>query len=87
MLQLRLTASSLSSKETNFCRLSAALVLASQILTDQNRFAQADIHDFALDLVDGLLSKIESAGSAEKVAENDHLMKCTSILCYMPKKH
>ncbi|RDB24273.1 Importin alpha re-exporter [Hypsizygus marmoreus] len=39
-------------------------------------FAQADIHDIAPDLVDALLTKIESAGTAEKVAENDHLMKC-----------
>lgn len=39
-------------------------------------FAQADIHEFALSLVEGLLTKIESAGTAEKVAENDHLMKC-----------
>jgi hypothetical protein len=27
-------------------------------------------------LVESLLSKIESAGTAEKIAENDHLMKC-----------
>lgn len=40
-------------------------------------FAQADIHDYAADLVGSLLSKIESAGTAEKVAENDHLMKCS----------
>ncbi|KAF5378153.1 hypothetical protein D9615_007619 [Tricholomella constricta] len=39
-------------------------------------FAQGDIHEFAPDLVDALLTKIESAGTAEKVAENDHLMKC-----------
>ncbi|TFK31640.1 importin alpha re-exporter [Crucibulum laeve] len=43
---------------------------------NQLLFAQADIHDFAPALVDALLKKIESAGSAEKVAENDHLMKC-----------
>ncbi|KAG6872821.1 hypothetical protein C0995_006303 [Termitomyces sp. Mi166 len=39
-------------------------------------FAQADIHDFAPNLVDALLTRIESAGTAEKVAENDYLMKC-----------
>ncbi|GLB42771.1 putative importin alpha re-exporter [Lyophyllum shimeji] len=39
-------------------------------------FAQADIHEFAADLADALLTKIESAGTPEKVAENDHLMKC-----------
>ncbi|KAJ7077918.1 CAS/CSE protein [Mycena belliarum] len=41
-----------------------------------NLFAQADIHDLASSLLATLLSKIESAGTAEKVAENDHLMKC-----------
>ncbi|KAF8216328.1 importin alpha re-exporter [Mycena galopus ATCC 62051] len=40
-----------------------------------NLFAQADIHDIAPNLLATLLSKIESAGTAEKVAENDHLMK------------
>ncbi|KAJ6591750.1 CAS/CSE protein [Mycena vulgaris] len=40
-----------------------------------NLFAQADIHDLAPNLLATLLSKIESAGTAEKVAENDHLMK------------
>jgi exportin-2 (importin alpha re-exporter) len=40
-----------------------------------------------LDLVESLLAKIESAGTAEKIAENDHLMKCTySFLscCFLP---
>ncbi|KAJ7767471.1 CAS/CSE protein [Mycena maculata] len=41
-----------------------------------NLFAQADIHDLAPSLLATLLSKIESAGTAEKVAENDHLMRC-----------
>lgn len=40
------------------------------------RFAQADIHDSAPGLVDLLLRKIEQAGSPDKIAENDHLMKC-----------
>ncbi|KAG0700788.1 CAS/CSE protein [Suillus ampliporus] len=39
-------------------------------------FSQADIHDLAADLLNALLSKIEVAGAPEKVAENDHLMKC-----------
>ncbi|KAK0469414.1 CAS/CSE protein [Desarmillaria tabescens] len=39
-------------------------------------FTQTDIHDFAADLLNALLTKIESAGTPEKVAENDHLMKC-----------
>ncbi|KAG2034488.1 CAS/CSE protein [Suillus americanus] len=40
-------------------------------------FSQADIHDLAADLLNALLNKIEAAGPPEKVAENDHLMKCT----------
>jgi exportin-2 (importin alpha re-exporter) len=45
------------------------------------RFSQADIHDIAADLLNALLRKIEAVGppQAEKVAENDHLMKCKSI--------
>ncbi|KAG2131005.1 CAS/CSE protein [Suillus clintonianus] len=39
-------------------------------------FSQADIHDLAADLLNTLLNKIEAAGPPEKVAENDHLMKC-----------
>ena len=41
------------------------------------RFTQTDIHDISPALLDAVLSKIEGAGSPEKVAENDHLMKCT----------
>ena len=43
----------------------------------QYSFAQADIHDSAPDLANVLLKKIELAGSPDKMAENDHLMKCT----------
>ncbi|KAF8635563.1 hypothetical protein AX15_000213 [Amanita polypyramis BW_CC] len=39
-------------------------------------FAQADIHDSAAPLVNVLLGRIESTASPDKVAENDHLMKC-----------
>lgn len=46
------------------------------------RFAQADIHDSALELIDALLTRIEMARTPEKVAENDHLMKCMSILLF-----
>ena len=45
-----------------------------------NRFTQADIHEIAPVLLDAVLSKIEGAGSPEKVAENDHLMKCAYLL-------
>ncbi|KAG2007419.1 importin alpha re-exporter [Coprinopsis cinerea AmutBmut pab1-1] len=40
-------------------------------------FSQADIQESAPELINALLSKIESGGTPEKVAENDHLMKCT----------
>ncbi|KIY43801.1 importin alpha re-exporter [Fistulina hepatica ATCC 64428] len=43
---------------------------------NQLMFVQADVQEFAPNLVNGLLSKIEAAGAAEKVAENDHLMRC-----------
>ncbi|KIM79693.1 hypothetical protein PILCRDRAFT_791278, partial [Piloderma croceum F 1598] len=39
-------------------------------------FTQTDIRDISPALLNAVLSKIEGAGSAEKVAENDHLMKC-----------
>ncbi|KAI9569377.1 armadillo-type protein [Boletus coccyginus] len=39
-------------------------------------FTQADVHDFAADLLNAVLAKIEGAGTPERVAENDHLMKC-----------
>ncbi|KIJ59904.1 hypothetical protein HYDPIDRAFT_99775 [Hydnomerulius pinastri MD-312] len=42
----------------------------------QLMFSQADVHDFAADLLSAVLTKIEGAGTPEKVAENDHLMKC-----------
>lgn len=55
-----------------------------QSLTLHPRFSQADIHDFAQNLLDTLLAKIASAGTPEKVAENDHLMKCMRFApsCY-----
>ncbi|KAJ8473968.1 hypothetical protein ONZ45_g16104 [Pleurotus djamor] len=57
----------------------AAITIDRILFIKQNGrllFAQADIHDFAADLLGGLLSKIEGAGTPEKVAENDHLMRC-----------
>ena len=43
------------------------------------RFAQADVAELAPHIIDALLAKIEKQGTPEKVAENDYLMKCTSI--------
>jgi hypothetical protein len=39
-------------------------------------FTQTDIHELAADLVTTILSKIEVAQNPEKMAENDHLMRC-----------
>ncbi|KAF8546273.1 Cse1-domain-containing protein [Imleria badia] len=47
------------------------------ITIDRILFAQTNVHDFASDLLNAVLAKIEGAGTPEKVAENDHLMKCT----------
>jgi exportin-2 (importin alpha re-exporter) len=58
-----------------YVRIKVALILRSR---SDSRFSQTDIHDLAADLLDALLSKIEAAGPPEKVAENDHLMKCKS---------
>ncbi|KAG6917213.1 hypothetical protein DXG01_003418 [Tephrocybe rancida] len=64
----------------NYVAYTYAAITIERVLSikqgNQLMFAQADIHDFAADLMDALLTKIESAGTAEKVAENDHLMKC-----------
>ncbi|TRM64668.1 armadillo-type protein [Schizophyllum amplum] len=43
---------------------------------NQLLFAQADIHDFAADMINALLKKVEAGGTPEKVAENQHLMRC-----------
>ncbi|PPR06747.1 hypothetical protein CVT24_013054 [Panaeolus cyanescens] len=57
----------------------AAITIDRILAIKQNNqllFAQADIHESAPALINELLSKIESATTPEKVAENDHLMKC-----------
>ncbi|KAJ7126549.1 CAS/CSE protein [Mycena crocata] len=63
----------------NYVTYTYAAITIDRILSirrdNANLFAQADIHDIAPSLLATLLSKIESAGTAEKVAENDHLMK------------
>ncbi|KAG6820300.1 hypothetical protein H0H93_002564 [Arthromyces matolae] len=65
---------------TNYVTYTYAAITIDRILSIKQGnhliFAQADIHEFAVNLVDALLTKIESAGTAEKVAENDYLMKC-----------
>ncbi|KAH0580356.1 hypothetical protein H2248_001858 [Termitomyces sp. 'cryptogamus'] len=67
-------------RSTNYVTYTYAAITIDRILSIKQGnhliFAQADIHDLALSLVDALLTRIESAGTAEKVAENDYLMKC-----------
>ena len=62
----------------------STLVLIECHLTDglirYFRFTQVDIRDFATALLDAVLSKIEGAGSAEKVTESYHLTKRKSFL-------
>jgi exportin-2 (importin alpha re-exporter) len=43
---------------------------------DKCSITQADIQEFAPNILNIILAKIESAGSPEKMAENDHLVKC-----------
>ena len=45
------------------------------------RFTRADIHDIPPTLLDTILTKTGEVGSPEIVAENGHLIKCTSYLC------
>ncbi|KAK0194119.1 CAS/CSE protein [Armillaria mellea] len=49
-------------------------------------FTQADVRDFAADLLNALLTKIESAGTPEKMAENDHLMKCVMRVVFTARE-
>ncbi|KAL5498046.1 CSE1_1 [Sanghuangporus vaninii] len=39
-------------------------------------FNQEDIREIAPQILDAVLSRVESGGSPEKIAENDYLMKC-----------
>ncbi|KAF8839712.1 Cse1-domain-containing protein [Paxillus ammoniavirescens] len=64
----------------NYVAYTYAAITIDRILSikrgTQLLFSQADVHDFAADLLSAVLTKIEGAGTPEKVAENDHLMKC-----------
>jgi hypothetical protein len=50
------------------------------IVTAVLRFTRADIHDIPPTLLDTILTKTGEVGSPEIVAENAHLIKCTSYL-------
>lgn len=68
---------SLLNKAISFCECHLILLARPPFLTFVfPRFTQADVREFAGELINVLLTKIESAGTPEKVAENDHLMKC-----------
>ncbi|CAE6484305.1 unnamed protein product [Rhizoctonia solani] len=75
---LRLLVTHLSSKDY-VCSAYAAIAI-ERILFIKNGgkllFAQADIHDFANDILSALFTVIESGGTPQKIAENDYLMKC-----------
>ncbi|PPQ86179.1 hypothetical protein CVT25_006922 [Psilocybe cyanescens] len=68
-------------RSENYVTYTYAAITIDRVLSikqaNQMLFAQADIHDSALEMIDALLSRIEAARTPEKVAENDHLMKCT----------
>ncbi|KAF8650732.1 hypothetical protein AX16_005105 [Volvariella volvacea WC 439] len=65
---------------TNYVTYTYAAITIDRILMNKQNgqllFNQADVRDFAADLLEVLLVKVGSAGSPEKVAENDHLMRC-----------
>ncbi|KAF8867606.1 CAS/CSE protein [Infundibulicybe gibba] len=57
----------------------AAITIDRVLSIKQNNmllFVQADIREFAPESISTLLTKVEGAGTPEKVAENDHIMKC-----------
>ena len=46
-----------------------------------DRFGQQDIRETAAGMLDALLARLEAAGTPERIAENDYLMKCA---CFLP---
>ncbi|CAE6342293.1 unnamed protein product [Rhizoctonia solani] len=75
---LRLLVTHLSSKDY-VCSAYAAIAIERILFIKTGGkllFAQADIHDFANDILSALFAGIESGGTPQKIAENDYLMKC-----------
>ncbi|EPQ50330.1 Cse1-domain-containing protein [Gloeophyllum trabeum ATCC 11539] len=65
--------------ENPACYTFAAIAIERILFIRRNNqllFTQADVRDLAPSLLDVLLTRIESGGSAQKVAENDYLMRC-----------
>jgi exportin-2 (importin alpha re-exporter) len=50
------------------------------------RFSSADVQPFALQLLDVLLAKIDLQASPERVAENDFLMRCASLVLFPTRR-
>lgn len=73
----------LSNKARSLCQFGEVLFLSSNLidLGPLIRFTQADVREIASHLLNVLLGKIEKAGTPERVAENDYLMKCESNIC------
>ncbi|KAF9816482.1 hypothetical protein IEO21_04087 [Rhodonia placenta] len=67
------------SSENYVCYTYAAISIERILFIKQGNqlmFTQADIHELAPHLLDALLTKIESAETADKIAENEYLMRC-----------
>lgn len=58
------------------CTLATLSLCLTDRMSHYSRFAPEDIQPFSAELIDTVLTKLESAGSPEKVAENDFMMKC-----------
>ncbi|KAJ2925300.1 hypothetical protein H1R20_g11761, partial [Candolleomyces eurysporus] len=67
-------------RSSNYVTYTYAAITIERILFIKQKnellFSQADIHDSAAELLNALLGKVEAGGTPEKIAENDHLMKC-----------
>ncbi|EIN12120.1 importin alpha re-exporter [Punctularia strigosozonata HHB-11173 SS5] len=66
------------SSDNYVCYTYAAITIDQILFIKQNNqlmFSQTDIHDIAPSLLEAILTKIESGGSPQKIAENDYLMK------------
>lgn len=64
-----------------------ALVICALVLPlTLVRFTYVDVKPFALTLIDVLLRKVESAGTPEKVAENDLVMRCKVLTIALPNQ-
>ncbi|TDL23186.1 Cse1-domain-containing protein [Rickenella mellea] len=65
---------------TNYVCYSYAAITIERILFikqgQQLLFAQSDVREIAPDIINAALTKVESGGTPEKIAENDYLMRC-----------